>query len=558
MVYRKKCYTETAKDEGEIELLFTQYIKDLKTEFSGYNAGQLSKDLLAGLTVSAVALPLALAFGVSSGADAASGLITAIIAGLVMSMLAGAFYQISGPTGAMAAILMSIVAKYQMQGVFLATLMAGVLLLIAGLLHLGKLTSFIPAPVITGFTSGIAIIIALGQIDNFFGTTSEGSSAIAKLLSYRTLGFPINPAAVAIGLFVVLFMAFFPKKWNSVVPASLVGIILATAASMVMGLHVETVGEIPKTLLPESRLSLAAIRWEQVEGLIGPAVSIALLGMIESLLCGASAGRMTGKRLNSDQELIAQGLGNMLVPFFGGIPATAAIARTSVAIKSGAQTRLTGVFHAVGLLLAMFVLGPVMSQIPLAALAGVLMVTAWRMNEWSAIRFFFSHHFKGALFKYFVTMLATVLLDLTMAILIGVSVGLVLFICRSANIEVTAEDVDLERLGVSDSKGTYNWSVVYVTGPLFFVTAEAVQQKLEELAEQELIIFSLRGVSMVDITAVNMLEEYYKTETAKGKKIIFSSIQPSVMRMFERFGLVDTVGQDAFYFSVDRVLKELL
>lgn len=548
-------FEEYEKEEG-IVLSKTGYFGMLKEEFTGYNASALSKDLLAGLTVSAVALPLALAFGVSSGADAGAGLITAIVAGLIISALSGAYYQISGPTGAMAAILMSVVANYQIQGVFLATFLAGVLLLLAGLFHLGKLTSFIPAPVITGFTSGIAIIIALGQVDNFFGVTSQGDSALKKLLSYGELGFSPDWVTVGIGCFVALFMLVFPKKWNAVVPASLIGIILATAASLILKLDVAVVGEIPKTLFPEERLSLSAIRPDQLWGLAGPAVSIALLGMIESLLCGASAGRMTGKKLDSDQELIAQGVGNMILPFFGGIPATAAIARTSVAIKSGAKTRLTGVFHAVGLLLAMFVLGPVMSKIPLSALAGVLMVTAWRMNEWEVIRFFFSHRFKGALLKFFVTMAATVLLDLTAAILIGVSAGLVLFICRSANIQVSTLPVDPERAGL-DGEGLENWTVVYVSGPWFFMTAEAVMDKLEQLPPQQSLIFSLRGVPAADITAVSMLENYYRKQTAQGRRILFAAVQPAVMDMFRRADLVETAGEDAFYFSVDLALRQL-
>lgn len=538
--------------------MLSNYIQCLKREFQGYNAAKLMKDVLAGLTVTAVALPLALAFGVSSGADAASGLITAIVAGLVMSMLAGAFYQISGPTGAMAAILMSVVARYQLQGVFIATFIAGILLLLAGIFHLGRLTACIPAPVITGFTSGISIIIALGQVDNFFGVVSKGDTAIEKLLSYRTLGFSPNLTAFGIGLFVILFMCFFPKKWNAVVPSSLVSIIAATALSSALGLDVAVVGTIPQTLFPENRLMLTAVTWEQVKGLFGPAVSIAMLGMIESLLCGASAGRMAGVLLDSDQELISQGVGNILVPFFGGIPATAAIARTSVALKSGAQTRLTGVFHAVGLLISMFVLGPVMSQIPLSALAGVLMVTAWRMNEWKSIRYIMTRKFKGAMLKFLLTMAATVIFDLTMAIVIGVVAGLVLFIIKSCVIEVVVEDVDLARVGVESTHIDQNWAVVYVTGPLFFMTAETVRERLEQLKDHDMIIFSLRGVPTIDITAVGILTDFYEQATAEGKQVIFSSVQPAVMNVFKRSGLVEKAGEKAFYFSVDKVLLELL
>ena len=290
------------------------YLKDLQKEFSGYNAGKFAKDLMAGITVAAVALPLALAFGVGSGATAAAGLLTAIISGFVISLFGGAFYQISGPTGAMAAILMSIIAQFGMSGVFVATIMAGIILVAAGAFHLGKVTAYIPMPVIAGFTSGISVIIALGQLDNFFGVTSQGNSAIAKVASYFTVGFPVNWSSVALGAFVVLFMVFYPKKWNAIVPSSLVAIILTTVAAVVFSLEVERVGEIPSSLILENRFSFAGWNFADIQNLIAPAVSIAALAMVESLLCGASAARMTGVPLNSDRELVAQGLGNILAP----------------------------------------------------------------------------------------------------------------------------------------------------------------------------------------------------------------------------------------------------
>ncbi len=537
--------------------MLQHFINSLRQEFRGYNAAALTKDLMAGLTVAAVALPLALAFGVSSGADAASGLITAIIAGLVMSLLSGGYYQISGPTGAMAAILMSLVATYGMDGVFIATLIAGVILLLAGLLHLGKLTSFIPAPVITGFTSGIAVIIALGQVDNFFGTYSEGSSAVGKLLSYARLGFSPNLTAVGLGVFVVLFMILFPKKWNAVVPASLLGIILTTAFPVFMGLDVATVGEIPKTLVPENRLVFGALHWKTIGALVTPAFSIAILGMIESLLCGASAGRMTGVRLDANQELIAQGVGNMLLPFFGGIPATAAIARTSVAVKSGAKTRLTGVFHAVGLLISMFLLAPVMSRIPLAALAGVLMVTAWRMNEWQTIRYIFSHRFKGAMLEFAATMLATILFDLTVAILIGVLIGLVFLVSRLSFIEINYENVDMNRMHVTDPVLCERYSnarVVYITGPMIFANTQAVADIAERVAGFDTVLFSMRGVSNIDISCAGTLRELVEGLRKKGVDVVICGVPTHAMEMLDRTDLHEQIGDENFYWSVERVL----
>lgn len=540
-------------------MLIRNYVQQLKKEFKNYSGSDLIKDLMAGLTVAAVALPLALAFGVSSGATAAAGLVTAIIAGLVIGAFSGGFYQISGPTGAMAAILMSVIAGYGLQGVFAATLIAGVLLVLCGIFHIGRLTSFIPAPVITGFTSGIAVIIAMGQIDNFFGVASEGSSAVQKLFSYGRLGFPVNLQAVLLGMFVVLFMVFFPKKWNAVVPASFLSIIIATVISVVMKLDVETVGAIPKTLFLEDRLDIAALNFQNMKGLFGPAVSIAMLGMIESLLCGASAGKMANVRLNSDQELVAQGIGNIILPFFGGIPATAAIARTSVALKSGARTRLTGIFHALGLLIFMFILGPVMARIPLSALAGVLMVTAFRMNDWKEIRYIFSHHFKGAAAKYLITMAATILFDLTTAILLGVVTGLVLLVSRLSHIEINYEKVDMSRINNADEKlhkKYENAAVAYLTGTIIFANTQNIEEILVKMQEFDTVLLSMRGVSYMDISGAITFMQVLAELQKQGKKVFLCGVPGSTMNMLKRSGIYDMIGENNFYWSVERALLE--
>lgn len=535
-----------------------EFRDDLRSEFKGYNSAKLMKDLLAGITVAAVALPLALAFGVSSGADAAAGLITAIIAGIVMSLLAGGYYQISGPTGAMAAILTSLVASYGLDGVFIATLLAGIIILLAGIFKLGMLTSFIPTPVITGFTSGIAVIIALGQIDNFFGTYSEGATAVEKLISYGRLGFTPDMTSVAIGLFVVIFMIIFPKKWNSVVPASLISIIIATAASIMMKLDVAVVGTIPQTLMPENSLKLSAINMDNLYGLITPAFSIAILGMIESLLCGASAGQMTGVRMKSNQELIAQGVGNIVLPFFGGIPATAAIARTSVAIRSGAQTRLTGVFHAVGLLISMFALAPVMSKIPMAALAGVLMVTAWRMNEWHSIKYMFSHKFKGAMVEFIATMVATIVFDLTIAIAIGVLLGLIVLVVRLSRIEIHYQKVDMARAGIDDEHLAQRYSnamVAYITGPMIFANTQKVSDIEYNLEGADTLILSMRGVSNIDISCAETLRTLVENLRVKGIDVAFSGLPDATKEMFKRSDLYEYIGEENFYWSAENILR---
>lgn len=540
-------------------MLIKNYVLQLKKEFKGYNAAAFTKDLMAGLTVAAVALPLALAFGVSSGADAAAGLVTAIIAGIVIGLFSGGFYQISGPTGAMAAILISIIAAYGLQGVFAATFIAGIILVLCGVFHIGRLTSFIPSPVITGFTSGIAVIIALGQVDNFFGVTSNGANAIAKLMSYRQLGFPVNVnmEATLLGLFVVLFMVFFPKKWNAVVPASFLSIILATAVSIICKLDIAVVGTIPKTLFLDTRFHIGALDIDTMKGLLGPAISIAMLGMIESLLCGASAGKMANVRLDSDQELIAQGIGNILIPFFGGIPATAAIARTSVALKSGARTRLTGIFHGVGLLIFMFVLGPVMAKIPLSALAGVLMVTAFRMNDWAEIKYIFSHHFKGASAKYLITMAATIVFDLTTAIMIGIVTALILLVNRLSDIEINYEKVDMKRIRNTDetiAKEFDNAIVAYMTGSILFANTQAIEEIKTHTGAYDTILLSMRGVSYMDISGAIAFMHVLEDLRKEGKKIILCGVPNKTMTMLQRSGIYDMLGENNFYWSVERAL----
>jgi SulP family sulfate permease len=537
--------------------MFGQYIVDLKAEFAAYNTSKFSKDLLAGLTVAAVALPLALAFGVSSGADAASGLITAILSGFIISALSGASYQISGPTGAMTAILIVLVQKYTMQGVFIATLLAGIFLLIAGLLRFGKLVSLIPAPVITGFTSGIAVIIALGQIDNLLGVKSEGSTVIEKLLSYFHNGIQINGQTALIGLLVIAIMMLWPKKWRAKVPSSLIGIIVALFITMLFKLPIEIVGEIPKTLFPENRLYLTQLSIGRLQELIVPAISIAALGMIESLLCGAAGGRMKGEKLSADRELLAQGIGNIIIPFFGGVPATAAIARTSVAIKSGSQTRLTGIFHAAGLLISMFLLAPFMSQIPLSALAGVLIVTAWRMNEWESIRFIFQKKFKTAIAQFLITMLATVIFDLTLAIVIGVVFSVLFFMVRISDIEINLSDIDISKLEASGIVTQYHHhmtKVIYLTGPVFFTTTEKISDEVENLDQMDFVIFSMRGVPLIDTTGVQVLSELCEKLKLQGTQVMFAGIQPKVKEIMKRSGLIHDLGKDRFFWSVEKAI----
>lgn len=534
------------------------YIQDLKKEFSGYNSQKLMKDFLAGLTVAAVALPLALAFGVSSGADAGAGLITAIIAGLVIGVLSGASYQISGPTGAMSAILIGLSTTYGLQGVFIASFLSGCMLVIASIFKFGRIVSFIPTSVITGFTSGIAVIIALGQIDNFFGTTSVGSNCLEKLWSYTQLGFPIDLTTLFFGVFVVVVMLVWPKKWGEYCPSSLAGIILALIINLCFSFDVVEVGTIPSTLFPEARLSLSSINLHMMTQLMLPALSIAALGMIESLLCGASAGKMKNEKLNADRELMAQGIGNMMIPFFGGVPATAAIARTSVAIKAGGQTRLVSVFHSVVLLISMFILGPFMSRIPLSALAGVLMMTAWRMNEFHEIKAIFKNRVKTNILQYSITMLATVVFDLTVAIVIGVMVSMIMFVLNNSHLKISIRDVEKDRIDKDLKHHHQTTRILYLTGPIFFGTQEQLSRAIASLDDSvEAIILSMRGVPSIDDSGIHEFFDIVNQCRQKNRYIILSGVQEDVLCQMERHHFIEYIGGDCLCWDTVTALELL-
>ena len=531
-----------------------------KDEFTGYSRAKFQQDLLAGLTVAAVALPLALAFGVASGATAAAGLVTAILAGFIMGALSGAPFQISGPTGAMSAVLVVLATRYGLEGIWIAGLLSGALLLIIGLLRLGRFIAFIPSPVISGFTSGIALIIFIGQIDNLLGAQTPGAETAAqKLLGYFHGGFTVSLQALILGLVVVGIMLFMPQKWNARFPASLLGILLATFLNWTLGWSTVMIGSIPQTLILESRLQLSNIPWADLGEFIAPTLTITALGAVESLLCGAVGSNMTGIRLQANQELIAQGLGNMLIPFFGGVPATAAIARSSVGIKSGGQTRLVSIIHAIGLLLSMFLFTPLMERIPLAALAGVLMVTAVRMNEWEAIKFIFGKRFKTDMIAFTVTMLATVVLDLTQAILIGSFLAGAVFLNKIASIEIEVQEVDIERLkqkGIETAGTCKHVHVAFLTGPLFFAATGQFNEAFANLKDTHALILSMRGVSLIDTAGMEAIHRLQERLHKQGGTLMLAGIHDNARQMMERGGLVESIGEENFFWSSDQAIVE--
>jgi sulfate permease, SulP family len=531
-----------------------------KDEFTGYSLAKFQQDLLAGLTVAAVALPLALAFGVASGASAAAGLVTAILAGILMGFLSGAPFQISGPTGAMSAVLIVLVSRYGLEGIWVAGLLSGVLLLMIGLLRLGRFIAFIPAPVISGFTSGIALIIFIGQIDNFLGLrTPSTETAAQKVLAYFQSGVTPDFHTILLGLIVIGTMILWPARWSVRFPSSLLGIILTTFLNWMLHWSTPVIGTIPQSLILQSHLHLSNIPWANISEFVAPTLAITALGAVESLLCGAVGSNMTGIRLQANQELIAQGLGNMLIPFFGGVPATAAIARSSVGIKSGGQTRLVSIIHAVGLLLSMFLLTPFMERIPLAALAGVLMITAVRMNEWQAIKFIFGKRFKTDMIAFTITMLATVVLDLTQAILIGSFLAGAVFLNKIASIDIDVQEVDADKLrqrGIETEGKCQHVRVAFLTGPLFFAATGQFNEAFANLGDTHALILSMRGVSLIDTAGIEAIHRLHQRLHKQSGTLMFAGVHDNARDMLERGGVLQTIGEENFFWSSDQAIVE--
>jgi len=518
------------------------YIKQLKSEFHGYNLGSFKRDLLSGLTVAAVALPLALAFGLSSGATAQAGLITAIIAGIVIGALSGASYQISGPTGAMAVILLPLVAKFGLSAIFLAGFIAGGILIVAGVCNLGKVIQIIPAPVITGFTSGIAALIIIGQVDNIIA----------------------NWWSVGVTISVVVFLFLYPKKFSKFVPSSLVALVLATLICVIAKIPVERIGDIPRNIFPDERLSIKSIfNLHLLKSVAVPAVSIAILCMIESLLCGEVGARMKHERFDTRQELIAQGVGNIAISFCGGVPATAAIARTSVNIKSGGKTRVASLIHALGLLISIVALAPVMSKIPLAVLAGILVVVAIRMNEWVMLKFMWNKKLLDAMSQFAVTMILTIVFDLTVAIIAGVIFACLWFIMQlTRDTKVDISNVDENKLGDKlDAKAKKRLStvrVIYLTGPVFFSTVHQIDDKINAQKDTSDVILSMRGVSMIDTSGILEFHNLLENLTLKNCRLVLAGMQKTVQMRLEQSGFINKLGNNNVFWDAREAIKSTI
>jgi len=510
------------------------------------------------VTVAAVALPLALAFGVASGATAAAGLVTAIVAGIVIAIFSGAPFQISGPTGAMSAVLIVVSTRYGIEGVWTVSVLAGIIIILMGLFKLGQIINFIPSAVITGFTGGIAVIIFVGQIGNLLGVdTIVADNSVSQLWGYLKFEQAPNLSAVLLSLLVIATMVLWPPQLGARFPGSLLALVLATAATVIFQLDVPTIGTIPQSIVLEDRLKLTGIPWHRIGELIGPALSVAALGAIESLLCGAVIGRQAKVKMDDIQELFAQGVGNIVVPFFGGVPVTAAIARASVAVRSGAVTRLTGVIHGLMLLVAALLFAPVISQVPMAALGGVLAVTAWRMNDWRSIRDIFRHRFPSEFPVFLITLLATAVLDLTQAILLGLGFSALIFVLQSSRTEIVTRPISVEemrKMGYELRNNGDRIMVVYIVGPLFFGTVHKFSTTLEQLNSFDDVILSLRTVPLIDTSGLRAVEEFIKRHEANGRHVYLSGLAKPVRDKLERGGVIAMLGEDRVYWSADQAI----
>lgn len=524
-----------------------------------YSMSRLKEDIIAGIVVGIVALPLAIAFGIASGVSPTIGLITAIIGGFLVSFFGGNSVQIGGPTGAFIVIVYNIIAQFGLHGLAIATFMAGVILVLMGLFHLGTVIKFIPYPIVVGFTAGIALTIFSTQINDFFGlglTDIPGQFIPKWGLYFRNFDAVTLPAVIT-GVVSLLIIILAPKI-SKKLPGALIAIILVTAATWLAsqycdGFYVETIGDrfgSMATDIPAPHgfeLSMATINM-----LLPSAFTIAVLGAIESLLSATVADGVTGSRTNSNTELIGQGIANITVPFFGGIPVTGAIARTMTNITNGGRTPVAGIVHAFVLLLIFLFLMPLINYVPMACLAAVLMVVAYNMSGWRTIVGIFRAP-KSDVSVLIVTFLLTVIFDLTIAIEIGLLLAIVLFLRRvTENTEIkvyseqldVAEGTDLSNHEVLDvAKGV---SVYEIDGPFFFGVATKFDEMMRStLGDKPLVrIIRMRKVSFIDATGLHNLEILIHSSQSEGIHIVLSGVKPNVREVLEHAGVDRLVGAD--------------
>ena len=542
-------------------------VPKLVTTLKGYTRAQLVSDVTAGVIVGIVALPLAIAFAIASGVTPDRGLWTAIIAGFLISALGGSRVQIGGPTGAFVVIVYGIVQKYGVDGLIVSTIMAGVFLIILGGAGLGGIIKFVPHAVITGFTSGIAVIILSSQVKDLFGLKMGAVPAefLEKWRAFAESANTYNPYAIGVAAVCMAVIIVWPRL-NRRLPAPFVALVVTTVLVQVFSIPVETIGarfgEISSSI-PHPRLP--HITLEHAQALVRPAFTIALLGAVESLLSAVVADGMIGGRHRSNMELIAQGIANVVTPIFGGIPATGAIARTATNVKNGGRTPIAGMTHAVTLMLIVLFFGQWAGRIPLATLAAILVVVAYHMSEWRAFRAELTAP-KSDVVVLLATFLLTVLVDLTVAIEVGMVLAAFLFMRRMADVtQIRSVDVGADDEGdfySSDPDAVSRRSVpkdveVYeINGPFFFGAAEMFKDTLGRVARKpKVLIIRMRYVPAIDSTGMHALKDLVHRSRVGGTLVLITEIQAQPRMALERSVLLDEIGEEHLFESLDEALQ---
>jgi len=548
-------------------------IPKLFTTLKSYSKEQFYKDITAGIIVGIVALPLAIAFGIASGVSPEKGLFTAVIAGFIISALGGSRVQIGGPTGAFIVIVYGIVQSYGLDGLMIATILAGIILVIMGLIKLGTLIKFIPLPLITGFTSGIALIIFTTQIKDLLGLKIEKlpSEFLEKIPVYIESIPSYSTQTVIISVITLLIIIVFPYITKKI-PGIFVALILGTLITQLLGLDIETIssrfGSIPNSLPSPS---FPEITYSKVYALIGPAFTIAILAAIESLLSAVVSDGMIGTKHRSNMELVANGIANIASPIFGGIPATGAIARTVTNIRSGGTTPVAGITHSVVLLLIMIFFGQYAGLIPLCVLASILVVVSYNMFEWREFKSQLKMP-KSDVLVFLSTFLLTIFFDLTVAIEIGMIMSAFLFMNRMAkvaNIGILTREFDegseIEETGANSTleKEIPEGVIIYeVNGPFFFGAASKFKDTLRTVDNKSrILILRLRNVPAIDATGIATIDDIYEEFKKNGSILILSGIHAQPLFAAEKAGLIQKIGDDNVRGNIDDALnraRELL
>ncbi len=543
----------------------------LFTMLKSYTKADLTTDLMAGIIVGIVALPLAIAFGIASGVSPEKGIITAIVAGFIISLLGGSKVQIGGPTGAFIVIIYGIIQQYGIEGLMVATMMAGVLLILLGVFKLGTVIKFIPYPIIIGFTSGIAVTIFTTQIADIFGLDFQGEKVpgdfIGKWLVYARHFDSVNWWNFLVSIISIFTIAITPK-FSKKIPGSLVAIVLVTVGVYLLKMYggitcIDTIGDrfSIKAQLPDA--AVPTLDWEAIKNLFPVAITIAVLGAIESLLSAAVADGVIGDRHDSNTELVAQGIANVVSPIFGGIPATGAIARTMTNINNGGRSPIAGIVHAIVLLLILLFLMPLAKYIPMACLAGVLVIVSYNMSGWRVFKGLLKNP-KADVVVLLITFFLTVIFDLTVAIEVGLVIACVLFMKRvmeTTQISVITDEIDPNKESDLEVHEEHlivpNGVEVYeINGPYFFGIATKFEEIMASLGDRPKIrIIRMRKVPFIDSTGIHNLTTLCEMSQKENIHIILSGVNPQVHNVLEKSGFYELLGKENICSNINEALE---